>query len=238
MTVDAHIPSSRTPPRLYVPAVVMLVLGIGIGALLAGDWGSSSSPGTTQGSGVAAQETRTLPMFTAIDLAGAGKVDVRIGREQMVVVTADDNIVERVTTDVRDGRLVIANDGSFTTKIPLSVAVTVPGLERASLTGSGSVDVEGIRAEAFVLRLPGSGMIRVSGVVDQLDAGLAGSGDAELANLIAREVTASVSGSGRMHVYAAEELDASVSGTGVIEYGGSPGRVAQSVSGTGAVVRR
>lgn len=105
MTVDAHIPSTRVPRRLYVLVVVTLVLGVGIGVLLARDWGRSSSPGTIQGSGV------------------AGQLDVRIGREPLVVVNADDNLVDLITTDVRDGRLVIANDGSFTTKSPLSVEV-------------------------------------------------------------------------------------------------------------------
>ena len=44
-----------------------------------------------------------------------------------MVVKADDNLIDRVTTHVRSGRLVIGNTpGSFSTESPMSVEVGVP----------------------------------------------------------------------------------------------------------------
>ena len=56
---------------------------------------------TTPRAGVAAVETRGVPAFTAVDLAGTNQLSVRVGREQRVVVTADDNLIDRITTKAR-----------------------------------------------------------------------------------------------------------------------------------------
>src|SRR5512132_1470674 len=98
--------------------------------------------------------------------------------------------------------------------------------------------VDAVEAEQFATRLPGSGVLRVSGTVDRLDATLEGSGDMQLENLIARDATARVSGSGRLQVHATGTLDASVSGTRVILYSGTPVDVTQDVTGTGAITRQ
>src|SRR5690242_14653718 len=67
--------------------------------------GSSMSPGA--GSGHAAVQTRSLPPFDAVDLAGANNVVVRVGPRQSVVVHADDNLLGRVKTSVRSRTLLI-----------------------------------------------------------------------------------------------------------------------------------
>ena len=67
---------------------------------------SSTSPVGT-GSGVAATQARSLPPFTGVDLAGENNVIVQVGAKQSVIVHADSNLLGRVTTRVRSGRLVI-----------------------------------------------------------------------------------------------------------------------------------
>jgi hypothetical protein len=62
-----------------------------------------------------------------------------------VLVKADDNLLNRVTTDVKSGALVIGNTpGSLTAKSPMSVEVNVPSLNALALTGSGNIMVSGI----------------------------------------------------------------------------------------------
>ena len=68
------------------------------------------------GSGIPASETRELPPFNRVELAGSNQVTIRVGGEQSVVVHADDNILDRVTTRVSGGKLSIGNEaGGFTT---------------------------------------------------------------------------------------------------------------------------
>ena len=118
----------------------------------------------------------------------------------------------------------------------MTVDVTVPRLESAVLSGSGIVAVDGVQATQFTVRVPGSGLLTVSGRVDRLDASLAGSGDVRLGGLAARDVTASVSGSGRLAVQATASLDASISGSGAIFYSGNPATVTRTITGSGAIL--
>jgi Putative auto-transporter adhesin, head GIN domain len=120
----------------------------------------------------------------------------------------------------------------------MTVGVTVPTLETVVLSGSGVVTVEGVTAERLVVRAPGSGVLTISGTAEQLDVSLTGSGDVRLEELVARDVAATLFGSGRLQVHATDSLDASVPGTGVIVYRGNPSSVTTDVSGTGVITKQ
>jgi Putative auto-transporter adhesin, head GIN domain len=77
--------------------------------------------------------------------------------------------------------------------------------------------------------------VRASGTTDSLEVELNGSGEAQLQHLVARDVHAVVSGSGRARVNATETLEASVPGSGAIEYKGGPTQVKKTVHGVGYV---
>jgi Putative auto-transporter adhesin, head GIN domain len=218
---------------LFVAVVAVLVLAAVVMALLAR--GGSSSPGV-QGSGVAATQSRVLPTFSSVDLAGSNSVTVAVGRRQSVVVHADSNLMRNVTTRVVSGTLVVGTTGSFTTKSPMSVEVSVPSLAAVTLSGSGEISVNGINAPRLTVRLPGSGTLQAGGNVTKLDVTLGGSGLAQLDNLVARDVKAVVAGSGLIRVNATASLNAAVTGSGAIIYSGNP-QVSSSVTGSGAVTR-
>jgi len=153
-----------------------------------------------------------------------------------VVVHADDNLLSHVITRVELGNLVVANrSGSFTPKTPMRVDVTVPSLTALTLTGSGVIFATGIESSRFTVALPGSGVVHASGSVAGLEATVAGSGDAQLEQLVARDVHAVVSGSGRIAVTATRILGAEVPGSGAIVYGGHPAHVTTSITGSGSV---
>ena len=230
----------RAPRRYWVAVLAALVALLAIAVALLGYEvfdGASSSEGL-QGSGVAATETRELAAFTGVELAGSNIVTIRVGGEQSIVVHADDNLLSQVTTEVDAGTLLVGNaPGSFTTKSPMRVDVIVPTLDALTLAGSGIVSATEIRTPSLTVDLSGSGVVRLSGLATQLDVSLTGSGDAQLEQLIAQEVHAIVSGSGRILVTATKSLDASVPGSGAIMYRGNPEQVTTNISGTGAITR-
>jgi hypothetical protein len=200
--------------------------------------GSTPSSNGVPGSGVAATQTRSLAAFKNVELAGSNAVTIRVGGKQSVVVQADDNLLRRVTTDVRAGSLVIGNTpGSFTARRPMRVEVSMPSLSELRLSGSGIISASGIKTSSLTVMLSGSGVLRASGSAMRVDVTLAGSGDAQLNELVARHVHAVVSGSGRILVTATKSLDASVPGRGAIVYGGNPPQVNTSIAGSGAVIR-
>lgn len=219
---------------LVLTVVAALLLAVAVVTLLARG-GSSSSGGS--GSGVAATQSRALARFSSLDLAGSNNVTVVVGGRQSVVVHADSNLIRHVTTRVVAGTLVIGTTGSFTTRTPMDVDVSVPSLAAVKLSGSGEITVTRIEAPQLSVTLSGSGVLSANGTATRLDVAVGGSGLAQLSDLIARDVRAVVTGSGLIRVTATASLNAAVPGTGAIIYNGDPPQVTSSVTGTGAVTR-
>jgi hypothetical protein len=219
---------------------VILALAVAAAVVIAVDrfdWSGTSTQTSVQGSGVAATQARPLSPFTGVELAGSNNVVVHVGGPQAVVVRGDDNLLARVTTQVKSGTLVVGNtSGSFSAKQPMSVDVTVPALSALTLPGSGNIVVDGVDAQSLAVTLAGAGTMTASGTATRLDVTIRGSGTAQFRQLVASEVRAVVSGSGSIFVTATARLDATVSGTGSIIYGGDPATVTKNVTGTGAIV--
>jgi Putative auto-transporter adhesin, head GIN domain len=198
---------------------------------------SFSTPQTVVGSGVASSQERSLAEFTAIEVAGSADVFVTVGEAQRVVVETDDNILPLVETSVQAGRLVISMKPftSISPRLPVRVTVTVPSIEAASISGSGSITLTGVNAESLTLNLPGSGDITVSGATRQATISLRGSGNIQCGGLEAQTVDVSLDGSGDVTVNASQHLGVTIRGSGSIHYRGNPAEVNQSVSGSGSV---
>jgi len=236
---SAHPGREPHRPRWVLVATLAFLLGgLTVAILYHSDvlGGSSDSISENEGSGVSATQARDVGAFHGIDLAGSNNVVIRVGEKQSVVVKADDNLLDRVTTEVQSGKLVIANaPGSFTTNSPMSVEVGVPSLDTLTLSGSGNIVVTGVEAKSFDVNLPGSGTLTGDGSATRLEVTVDGSGTVQLTRLVATNVQAAVSGSGSIFVTATESLDASVSGSGAILYTGSPQDVSRNVTGSGAI---
>jgi Putative auto-transporter adhesin, head GIN domain len=234
---SVHAGREQHRSRWVLVAILAFLLGgLAVALLYQFDVFGGSSNSATEGSGVAATRARDLALFNSVELAGSNDVVIRVGEKHSVVVRADDNLLDRVTTEVQSGTLVIANTpGGFTTESPMSVEVSVPTLNALTLTGSGNIVVDGIESENLNVTLPGNGTLTGSGTATRLDVAVSGSGTVQFTRLVANGVRAVVSGSGSIFVTATQTLDASVSGSGAILYTGNPQDVTKSVTGTGAI---
>ena len=214
---------------------VLLLAAILIALLVDRVFYSSSSPAGT-GSGVAATQARSLPPFTGVDLAGFNNVVVHVGATQSVIVHADTNLLSRVTTRVRSGRLVIGTTpGNLSAKAPMFVAVNLPSLDALTLQGDGNITVTGINSRDLTVVLPGSGNIQATGTTTRLDVTMSGEGTALLRQMIARDVKAALSGDGTIMLTATHSLNASVSSSGTILYSGNPPHVTTKLTGNGTI---
>jgi hypothetical protein len=227
-------PEQRLQPSLIIAVIAVLVLGV-IGIALALRGGRSSPGSGIQGSGVAATQTRAVPSFSGVDLAGSNEVSVVVGAPRSVVVRADTNLLSNVTTRVADGTLVIGDTGNFTSHTPMSVDVSVPSLTGLTLSGDGQISVTGISVPQLTVAVSGSGQLSAAGTATGLNVILSGDGQADLSQLSARDVHAILTGDGLIQVTATSSLNAAVPGDGTIVYSGNPAQVVTSVTGTGAV---
>jgi putative autotransporter adhesin-like protein len=188
-----------------------------------------------KGSGVAKTETRAVEAFHAVRLNGAADVSITIGQPAQLTVTADDNIVPVIDTDVHDGVLVIGNHESYNTQMGVKVVIVTPSLDAFELNGSGNVKIKELNGEKFSAKIRGSGDLSADGAVNRLDASISGSGDMKLGELKVKSADVSIAGSGSATVNAEESMSASISGSGDIRYKGNPSKVQSSVAGSGSV---
>jgi hypothetical protein len=198
---------------------------------------------SAQGSGIAKTETREVHGFSAISFTGAGRLIVEQGPTESLTVTADDDVVPLLETEVNDGTLVIGvkrhnifNFG-FRTRTPIEFKVVVKDLTRVALTGAGDADLIELETKKLDVTMTGVGSLTAGGSADHLTVTLSGSGSFQGEDFATKTATVTCSGVGNAVVNVSEKLDASVSGVGSIEYIGTP-QVTEKVSGIGKVKKR
>jgi hypothetical protein len=189
-----------------------------------------------RGSGNRIKELRTVADFTRLRVEGSANVHVMVGGERRVELEFDDNLLPRVRSKVEDGELVLGLErGNYDFARPLSIEISVAKLEDCVLAGSGKLRIENLAGPSFKARIDGSGDVQASGKVDRFEGGIAGSGELACFDLVAREATISISGSGDAHVNASERLQAAIAGSGDVRYRGAPKEVTRSIAGSGSV---
>ena len=145
-------------------------------------------------------------------------------------------MIDDVHTDVRDGTLRVTFDHHGLGGNDVVVEASVPTLDGIVVSGSGDVDADGIRSDAFEVRSDGSADIGLTGTARRLALDLDGSGDANVAGLVARSARVSISGSGDASVRAADRLDVKLDGSGDVKYRGNP-QVTKNDDGSGDIKR-
>lgn len=193
----------------------------------------------------AAAATRAFPVpgFAKLRVEGPYTVRVRTGAKTSVNARGPQARIDKLVVEPRGDTLVVTTEKnwgwggmSWTGNDQVFVDITVPMLSAVTLTGSGDLSVDRIRASAFSALLTGSGDLSI-GRLDssRLTASITGSGDLTLAGRIGRADT-SVRGSGNLRGEGLQVdlLTASVTGSGDIAIG--PTRVAKaSVVGSGDI---
>lgn len=188
------------------------------------------------GSGKAKTEARKVGKFTHIAVKGATDCDVTVGKTQSVEITADDNLLSHVTTQVVGETLVISTKGSTSSHLGIKAKITVPELNGLDVSGSGDSTIRGVKSKTFFVSISGSGDVKADGAADNVSASIAGSGQVDLSGLKAKVGDISITGSGDVKVNAQDKLSASVAGSGNVKYFGNP-KVRKTVMGSGDVVK-
>jgi hypothetical protein len=191
------------------------------------------------GSGTMKTEARPVSGFSRVALSGGGRLVLDRAGSESVSVTADDNLLPYIKTEVHGDTLDLGFDDSMNGYRPTKdvvFTVSAKQLEELAVSGSGVADVKGLEGNVFRATISGSGDVIAKGHAGDLDVVVSGSGGYRGDGMASEHARVHVSGSGDVLVAAADTLDASVSGSGTIEYVGSP-RVSDHISGSGTVRR-
>lgn len=204
-----------------------------------------------------ARRVFTVNGFDRIEVGGAYQVEVRVGPGASVRAEGDRDTLDRMLVEVRGTRLVIrpsqVNWRADRNEGPVTVMVSLPALNGATIAGAGRMRVDKVRGTDFAAGVAGAGVLEVGEVtVDRVTLTLAGAGKLSVAGkaetvrvemtgagavdagaLAAQSLTANVLGTGDLSAAASRDATLSVAGAAnVVVAGAARCKVTQMGSGT------
>jgi putative autotransporter adhesin-like protein len=184
-----------------------------------------------EGSGVLKTESRKVADFSAIDIGHTLRLQLQLGEKTEVEVSGDDNLVPLVQTKVTGDKLEIGFEGSYSTKLGLTVKVTTPKLTALSATGATSVAAAGLKGEKLKLQINGASNATLSGKLDALELDCSGASRVLAKELETKQAKVEASGASHVEVFASEQLEATATGASSIGYVGKPKKILPQAAG-------
>lgn len=212
-----------------------------------------------KGSGDVRTEVRNVKNFTGVKTSTAVDIYLTQGNDFRVEVEADDNLIDKIITEVEDGVLRVYVDRvSITWKEKMIVHVTMKDIDYISASSAGDVigmtpikaddlkirtssagDVKiEVKARSLDLATSSSGDITISGEADYLEASTSSAGDIKGFELTVKEADITSSSAGDVKITVTDRLKARASSAGDIYYMGNPNYVDARSSSAGDVIRR
>ena len=174
--------------RLPISALVLCVLAL---------------PGVAQ----AAERTYSISDFDRIRVTGPFRVNVIADRMTMAKGSGTTDALDRVRLDVQGRTLFVRMDrsnfgGTDAKSAPAVITIRAPALREASIAGSGSLSLSGMKGLRVGLVVEGSGTLSATNVqADRLEVGIVGTGTLTMAG---KARGASVTGRGAGSVVAGQ----------------------------------
>ncbi|MFZ4635574.1 MAG: head GIN domain-containing protein [Saprospiraceae bacterium] len=208
-----------------------------------------------KGTGPVVQETRPLEPIHGVSVGGGAEMTIVRSEVSQITIETQQNVLDRIKTEVRNGILHIALDG-FVTNADIRYRVEMPELSALNLSGAVQVRVEtpfeGLDAEFSMsggsslktsgmsyrsvnMEMSGGSQSTLSGSAERLDADLSGGTQLHAFDLMTKQGKVDLSGGALMECFPSEALEADISGGARVEYKGSPS-VTQHVSGGGVII--
>lgn len=226
------------------------------------NWGINPGfGGSIPGSEKIKTVTRDAGGFNAIRLEYPAEIVIQQGEAESVQITADDNLLPQLSTNVNGGTLTIRNaETNWNERVDPSKAVkitiVVKDLRRVEfaaagklllkklkvddltieLDGAGEIIITDLDAKTLTANLDGAGSITASGKADEVTVQLDGFGSFYGKDLQSLQASAKVNGLGSANLRAQDHLTAEINGAGSIGYYGDP-KVTKNVNGAGSVTK-
>jgi len=197
---------------------------IAFGVLASALFAAGCSAARSEDGGPVVDRDYQVGSFDRIELSGSYDANVTTGGAPGVHARGNQNALEDLTVEVRDGALVIEPKKKMSWgwghhgKIALTV--TVPSLRAAELAGSGDIRINRVAGDSFAGSVAGSGNIEVGQVeVGSLKFDIAGSGNARVTSGRAKTADYSIAGSGGIDAkgVAVETASVSIAGSGGVD---------------------
>ena len=188
------------------------------------------------GSGDTTTETRDVEGFSRVSISGVGTLLIDQTGEEGLTITAEDNILPRLRSDVVGDQLILGPEpnSSISPHEPIVYRLGVERLNELVVTGVTNVEIDGLESESFALDLSGVSNVMANGSVDSQHVVISGTSAYRAAGLASRNATVDITGLGEATLRVSRSLNGRVTGLGRLDYFGNP-VVGVSVTGLGKV---
>jgi Putative auto-transporter adhesin, head GIN domain len=242
----------------FTPIFRLALASLCLAAVLSSCFSRNLIPDFVQGNGVEKSETRTVAAFTRIDNQMAVEINVTTKQTQRLDVSADENLLQYIKTEVIGGTLVISTDNfveNLTQKVPMRITISMQTLEAITnsgvgtitaspvettrlnliLSGAGNILTSNVKVSELSSTISGVGKVQTQGSAERATVRLSGAGNLQARDLAVQNANVTVSGVGTAYVSVSQVLDATISGAGNIVYYGKPATLNSTVTGVGSV---
>lgn len=208
-----------------------------------------------KGSGKQITETRKMADFSKLDISGGYDVVIKQDTAESLSITADDNLMKYIKTEVNGDKLRvhssgnICSTGKFVINISLrnlsaiktsgAVAISSPGkinVKDLDLDFSGASKIT-LDLNANNVSTSGSGLteLNLTGQASTHNVELSGSGHINAFDFVVAKYHIETSGSSHCQINVLNELNINSSGTSDIEYRGNPANISNNKSGASSL---
>jgi hypothetical protein len=194
---------------------------------------------TVHGSGDVTAENRTISGVSRVVLGGDADLEIEQTGKESLVITADDNILPVLRSEMEDGVLVLGVKDYTNIKPTKRVhyKLTLTGLTALSLAGDVTASVKKLATDRLTVSITGDGTIQIDGTADRQDISILGDGKYDAANFLTKDANVSITGDGKLDIAVSENLDVKILGDGSITYTGNP-KITRSVLGDGKIEKK
>ena len=197
---------------------------------------SACTKDTIEGSGTPISEIRDVANFTKVSSEGVFEVTITQGDVQSVEITADDNIIRRVKTEVVDNELRLYLDDRNYKGISLKANIVAERINGITNSGIGDIVISNVdEGGNFNVDNTGTGNIRITGNAESLTLYNEGDGMFRGFEFVVSDCDIDIIGSGDCEVHATRTLNVNIEGSGDVYYKGIP-TVEANISGSGQVI--
>jgi len=174
---------------------------------------------SVRGSGNMDEEIRNISGISGVNLATLGNLYIELGREEKLVIKAEDNLLEYFETDVRNGVLTIdtRRNTNIRPRKKVSYYLTVKELESIKISSSGDIEAPDLKTDRLKFSVSSSGDLSTGELdVKFLDVSISSSGDIFIPDLQANTIDVNISSSGDLDIDQGnvEKQDVSITSSG------------------------
>jgi len=207
------------------------------------------------GNGQVISQSRSLSGFTHVENRTSLAVNVTQGAGFSVMVTTDSNLQSEVGTTVNGDTLYVDNPEEID-PTSLDIEVTMPMIQGAALSGTGTLDVTSAQESGAVdvavsstgrltfagaspsmtAEVSSTGELILNGSATMLQASVSAPGHLDALALVAQNATLSLSSTGELDAQVEVTVSFDLSGSGTIRWTGPATVVSTSKTGSGEII--